>query len=113
VKSRCAVHAVAFLEYWRTRREHGLLAGRLHLTGDRAYRDEQGYSGSSVAPTDVIISAGYRIGPSRWRARCSRIRVLESAVVASPDAIAAARQGIHQLKPATQLEGLAKQSRTT
>jgi acyl-coenzyme A synthetase/AMP-(fatty) acid ligase len=58
------------------------------LTGDRAYRDEQGYFWFVGRTDDVIISAGYRIGPFEVEsALLTHPAVLESAVVASPDAV--------------------------
>ena len=41
-------------------------------TGDRAYRDDDGQLWFQGRADDVIISAGYRIGPSRWNRRSAR-----------------------------------------
>jgi acetyl-CoA synthetase/medium-chain acyl-CoA synthetase len=53
-----------FVEYWQdpeaTRAAH---LGDFYLTGDRAYVDEDGYFWFVSRADDVIISAGYRIGP--------------------------------------------------
>lgn len=53
-----------FVEYWQdpeaTRAAH---LGDYYLTGDRAYVDEDGYFWFVSRADDVIISAGYRIGP--------------------------------------------------
>ena len=53
-----------FTEYWRdpeaTAAAH---VGDFYLTGDRAYVDDDGYFWFSSRADDVIISAGYRIGP--------------------------------------------------
>ena len=53
-----------FTEYWRdpeaTAAAH---VGDYYLTGDRAYVDDDGYFWFSSRADDVIISAGYRIGP--------------------------------------------------
>ena len=58
------------------------------MTGDRAYRDEQGYLWFVGRADDVIISAGYRIGPFEVEsALLTHPAVLESAVVASPDPV--------------------------
>ncbi len=78
-----------FQEYWkepaltaRTRR------GEWYVTGDRAYRDEDGYYWFVGRADDVIISAGYRIGPFEVEsALVEHPAVVESAVVASPDPV--------------------------
>lgn len=53
-----------FVEYWQdpaaTQAAH---IGDFYLTGDRAYVDEDGYFWFVSRADDVIISAGYRIGP--------------------------------------------------
>jgi acyl-coenzyme A synthetase/AMP-(fatty) acid ligase len=53
-----------FVEYWRdaeaTAASH---VGDYYLTGDRAHVDEDGYFWFVSRADDVIISAGYRIGP--------------------------------------------------
>ncbi len=60
--------------------------GEWYLTGDRAYRDEDGYFWFVGRGDDVIISAGYRIGPFEVEsALIEHPAVAESAVVASPD----------------------------
>ncbi|PLS87687.1 MAG: acyl-CoA synthetase [Actinobacteria bacterium] len=57
-----------------------------YLTGDRAYRDEDGYLWFVGRSDDVILSAGYRIGPFEVEsALIEHPAVVESAVVASPD----------------------------
>jgi acetyl-CoA synthetase/medium-chain acyl-CoA synthetase len=78
-----------FLEYWKNPAENAACwKGDDYLTGDRAYRDEQGYFWFVGRADDVIISAGYRIGPFEVEsALLTHPAVLESAVVASPDAI--------------------------
>jgi acetyl-CoA synthetase/medium-chain acyl-CoA synthetase len=78
-----------FLEYWKNPTESSACwRGDYYLTGDRAYRDEQGYFWFVGRADDVIISAGYRIGPFEVEsALLTHPAVLESAVVASPDAI--------------------------
>ena len=56
------------------------------MTGDRASRDQDGYLWFVGRADDVIISAGYRIGPFEVEsALLTHPAVLESAVVASPD----------------------------
>ena len=59
--------------------------GDWYLTGDRAYVDEEGYFWFVGRDDDVIISAGYRIGPFEVEsALIEHEAVAESAVVASP-----------------------------
>jgi acyl-coenzyme A synthetase/AMP-(fatty) acid ligase len=78
-----------FLEYWKNPTESAACwRGQYYLTGDRAYRDEQGYFWFVGRGDDVIISAGYRIGPFEVESvLLTHPAVLESAVVASPDPI--------------------------
>ncbi|HLY47992.1 MAG TPA: AMP-binding protein [Solirubrobacteraceae bacterium] len=55
-------------------------------TGDRVRRDEDGYLYFEGRTDDVIISAGYRIGPFEVEsALVSHAAVAEAAVVAAPD----------------------------
>jgi acyl-coenzyme A synthetase/AMP-(fatty) acid ligase len=55
-------------------------------TGDRVERDEQGFLHFVGRTDDVIISAGYRIGPFEVEsALVSHDAVAEAAVVAAPD----------------------------
>ena len=55
-------------------------------TGDRMRRDEDGYLYFEGRTDDVIISAGYRIGPFEVEsALVSHVAVAEAAVVAAPD----------------------------
>jgi acetyl-CoA synthetase len=55
-------------------------------TGDRARRDDDGYLYFEGRTDDVIISAGYRIGPFEVEsALVSHPAVAEAAVVAAPD----------------------------
>ena len=55
-------------------------------TGDRVQRDEDGYLFFEGRTDDVIISAGYRIGPFEVEsALVSHDAVAEAAVVAAPD----------------------------
>jgi acetyl-CoA synthetase/medium-chain acyl-CoA synthetase len=62
--------------------------GDWYVTGDRAYRDEDGYLWFIGRADDLIISAGYRIGPFEVEsALLEHAAVLESAAVASPDPI--------------------------
>ena len=55
-------------------------------TGDRVTRDEDGYLYFEGRTDDVIISAGYRIGPFEVEsALVSHPAVAEAAVVGAPD----------------------------
>jgi acetyl-CoA synthetase/medium-chain acyl-CoA synthetase len=77
-----------FREYWKNPAETAASRrGEWYLTGDRARRDEDGYLWFVGRADDVIISAGYRIGPFEVEsALLEHPAVVESAVVASPDA---------------------------
>jgi len=58
-----------------------------YFTGDRAYRDEDGYLWFVGRADDVILSAAYRIGPFEVEsALIEHPAVAEAAVVAKPDA---------------------------
>jgi len=76
-----------FQEYWR--HPEATVAARRgdwYVTGDRAYRDEDGYLWFVGRADDVIISAGYRIGPFEVEsALVEHPAVAEAAVVAAPD----------------------------
>ncbi len=62
------------------------MRGNWYITGDRAYKDEAGYFWFVGRADDVIISAGYRIGPFEVEsALVEHPAVVEAAVVASPD----------------------------
>ncbi|ELU02061.1 hypothetical protein CAPTEDRAFT_184514 [Capitella teleta] len=61
--------------------------GDYYITGDRAVQDEEGYFWFVGRADDIIISAGYRIGPFEVEsALIEHPAVAESAVVSSPDA---------------------------
>ena len=78
-----------FREYWKD--AEGMersFVGDWYLTGDKAYRDEDGYFWFVGRADDLIISAGYRIGPFEVEsALIEHPAVAESAVVASPDPV--------------------------
>jgi acyl-coenzyme A synthetase/AMP-(fatty) acid ligase len=76
-----------FKEYWRNPdATNACLRGDWYITGDRAYKDEDGYFWFVGRADDVIISAGYRIGPFEVESALKEHpAVAESAVVASPD----------------------------
>ena len=71
-RTRESIRTLANVDYW--------------LTGDLAYRDEEGYFFYAGRSDDMISSAGYRIGPTEVEnALIEHPAVTESAVVASPD----------------------------
>ncbi len=76
------------LEYWRNEAETAaVFRGETYFTGDRARRDEDGYFWFVGRADDVILSAGYRIGPFEVEsALLEHPAVLESGVVGAPDA---------------------------
>jgi acyl-coenzyme A synthetase/AMP-(fatty) acid ligase len=78
-----------FPEYWRNpEATSNCIRGEWYITGDRAIRDEDGYFWFVGRADDVIISAGYRIGPFEVEsALVEHPAVAEAAVVASPDQI--------------------------
>ena len=77
-----------FREYWKNPEEsRACVRGNWYITGDRAYRDEDGYLWFVGRADDVIISAGYRIGPFEVEsALLEHPAIVESAVVAKPHA---------------------------
>ncbi|MFN8503018.1 AMP-binding protein [Kouleothrix sp.] len=76
-----------FREYWRNPdATAGCIRGDWYITGDRAIVDEDGYFWFVGRADDVILSAGYRIGPFEVEsALVEHPAVAEAAVVASPD----------------------------
>lgn len=78
-----------FREYWGDpEATSSRFFGDWYLTGDRAYQDEDGYLWFVGRADDVILSAGYRIGPFEVEsALLEHPAVIESAVIASPDDI--------------------------
>jgi len=76
-----------FARYWNAPEETAAaFRGDWYVTGDRAFRDEDGYFWFSGRADDVIISAGYRIGPFEVEsALLEHPAVAESAAVAKPD----------------------------
>ncbi|KPH66777.1 AMP-binding protein [Novosphingobium sp. ST904] len=62
--------------------------GEYYLTGDNGLVDEDGYFRFSAREDDVIIMAGYRIGPFEVEASMStHPAVAEAAVIAVPDEV--------------------------
>lgn len=55
---------VIFEEYWREpEKTADVQVGEWHLTGDMGYQDEDGYIWFKARDDDLIITAGYRVGP--------------------------------------------------
>jgi acetyl-CoA synthetase/medium-chain acyl-CoA synthetase len=77
-----------FRGYWRDPQATAACRrGEWYATGDRAYRDADGYFWFVGRDDDVIISAGYRIGPFEVEsALLEHPDVVEAAAVAAPDA---------------------------
>jgi len=75
-----------FREYWKDDdATRACRRGDWYLTGDRAHRDSDGYFWFVGRADDVIISAGYRIGPFEVEsALVEHPDVLEAAAVAAP-----------------------------
>jgi acetyl-CoA synthetase len=75
------------LGYWnRPEDSEEVFGGEWFHTKDAARRDEDGYIWYEGRADDVIISAGYRIGPFEVESSClEHPAVREAAVVASPD----------------------------
>lgn len=64
------------------------IRGQWYITGDRAYKDEDGYFWFVGRSDDIILTSGYRIGPFEIESvLIEHPAVKESAVVASPDEI--------------------------
>jgi acetyl-CoA synthetase/medium-chain acyl-CoA synthetase len=76
-----------FAGYWRDPEASAACRrGEWYATGDRAYRDSDGYFWFVGRGDDVIISAGYRIGPFEVEsALVEHPDVVEAAAVAAPD----------------------------
>ncbi len=74
-------------EYWKD--DEAMAAsfkGDYYLTGDRAFRDEEGYFWFVGRDDDIIKSSGYRIGPFEVEsALLEHEAVAECAVVGAPD----------------------------
>ncbi len=76
-----------FREYWQDpERTAEVFRHGYYYTGDRAVLDEDGYLWFSSRADDLIISAGYRIGPFEVEAALvEHPAVVEAAVVGAPD----------------------------
>src|SRR3989442_375155 len=75
------------LGYWnRPRESDEVFGGEWFHTKDAAVQDEDGYVWYEGRADDVIISAGYRIGPFEVESAClEHPAVREAAAIASPD----------------------------
>ncbi len=76
-----------FKGYWKDPdKTAATMRGGWYLTGDRAFRDKDGYFWFVGRADDVILTSGYRIGPFEVEsALIEHPAVAESAVVSSPD----------------------------
>ena len=77
------------LGYWRNEDATAeTFGGEWFHTKDAAVQDEDGYYWYVGRADDVIIAAGYRIGPFEVESAClEHAAVREAAVVASPDSL--------------------------
>ena len=75
------------MEYWKDpKANESAFKGDWYYTGDRAYRDEDGYFWFVGRDDDVIKSSGYRIGPFEVEsALIEHDAVAECGVVGAPD----------------------------
>jgi acetyl-CoA synthetase/medium-chain acyl-CoA synthetase len=87
VKTRPERPVGLFKEYWRNMEATAACQrGDWYVTGDRAYVDGDGYFWFVGRADDVIISAGYRIGPFEVEsALVEHPAVAEAAVVGKGD----------------------------
>ena len=78
-----------FAGYWKNpEATAAAFRGDWYLTGDRAYRDDDGYFWFVGRADDVIITSGYRVGPFEVEsALLEHEAVAEAAVVSSPDEV--------------------------
>jgi acetyl-CoA synthetase/medium-chain acyl-CoA synthetase len=89
VRIRPARPVGLFKEYWKDPAMNAAsIRGDYYITGDRALVDGDGYIWFVGRADDVILSAGYRIGPFEVEsALLEHPAVAESAVTSSPDPI--------------------------
>ncbi|MBN1534306.1 MAG: AMP-binding protein, partial [Spirochaetes bacterium] len=86
VKVRPASPPGVFDGYWRAEDPRSSFHGDWYFTGDRAYRDEDGYFWFVGRSDDLIKSSGYRIGPFEVESALQEHpAVLENAVIGKPD----------------------------
>lgn len=79
--------ASGFLGYWNDPEKTAeKRRGKWFVTGDLAYRDEDGYFWFQGRADDIILSAGYRIGPFEVEScLLEHPAVAEAAVIGKPD----------------------------
>ncbi|MGN6562412.1 MAG: acyl-CoA synthetase [Thermomicrobiales bacterium] len=89
IRVKPARPAGLLVEYWKAPDTNARsFRGDWYLTGDRASCDEDGYFWFVGRADDVILSAGYRIGPFEVEsALIEHPAVAEAAVVGAPDPI--------------------------
>lgn len=78
---------IVFKEYWKDEEKtKEKFLGDWMLTGDQGIKDEEGYFSFISRKDDIIISSGYRIGPSEIEdALTKHEAVLEAGVIGVPD----------------------------
>ena len=78
---------IVFKEYWKNSKEtEAKFKGGWMLTGDLGIKDEEGYFTFISRKDDIIISSGYRIGPSEIEDTLIKHEsVAEAAVIGVPD----------------------------
>ncbi len=78
-----------FKEYWKDEEKTGeVFHGDWYYTGDKAYKDEDGYFWFVGRADDVIKASGYRIGPFEVESALQEHpAVMENAVIGAPDEI--------------------------
>ncbi|MFW5904375.1 MAG: acyl-CoA synthetase [Candidatus Saliniplasma sp.] len=78
-----------FQEYWKDEEKtREVFEGGWYYTGDRAYKDEDGYFWFVGRADDVIKASGYRIGPFEVESALQEHpAVQEPAVIGAPDEI--------------------------
>jgi acyl-coenzyme A synthetase/AMP-(fatty) acid ligase len=76
-----------FAGYWEQPEETAaVFRGDWYVTGDRGYRDDDGYFWFTGRADDVILTAAYRVGPFEVEsALLEHEAVAESAVIGKPD----------------------------
>ncbi|MBN1654792.1 MAG: AMP-binding protein [Deltaproteobacteria bacterium] len=85
VKVKPSHPPTVFQGYWKDE-SNVAFTGDYYLTGDRAYRDEDGYYWFVGRADDLIKSSGYRIGPFEVESALQEHpAVMESAVIGIPD----------------------------
>ena len=78
---------MVYREYWNAPEQTtAARTGRWHRTGDLGYRDEDGYFWYKSRRDDVIITSGYRVGPSEVESTLLKHPlVAQAGVVGVPD----------------------------